>query len=196
MKVYFTLGIIISTLAIAPAVRMLIYYLFFFLFEFHIFYCGVHRFLKIALKELLGLANPGWHIGKEPTCQCRRCRRRRFYPWVRKVPWRRAWQPARVFSPRESHGQRSLVGCSPWGHTESDTTERLSSSHCLIDCGQNSLQRCACVLSHFSHVTRWTAAPQAPLPMGFSRQEYWSGLQVPSPGDLLDPGIEPGFPTL
>ena len=53
----------------------------------------------------------------------------------------------------------------------------------------------ACVLSHFSHVrlcaTLWTAACQAPLSMEFSRQEYWSGLLFPSPGDRPDPGIEP-----
>ena len=42
----------------------------------------------------------------------------------------------------------------------------------------------------------WTAARQAPLSMGFSRQEYWSGLPFPSPGDLPNPGIEPGSPTL
>ena len=45
-------------------------------------------------------------------------------------------------------------------------------------------------------VTPWTVAYQAPLSMGFSRQEYWSGLPFPSPGDLPNPGIEPGFPTL
>ena len=42
----------------------------------------------------------------------------------------------------------------------------------------------------------WTEACQAPLSMGFSRQEYWSGLPFPSPGDLPDPGIEPGSPEL
>jgi len=51
------------------------------------------------------------------------------------------------------------------------------------------------VLSHFSHVwlfaTPWIPARQAPLSMGFSRQEYWSGLPFPSPGDLPNPGIEP-----
>ena len=56
------------------------------------------------------------------------------------------------------------------------------------------------VLSHFSYVqlftTLWTVAHQAPLSMGFSRQDYWSGLPFPSPGDLPDPGIEPGSPTL
>ena len=44
--------------------------------------------------------------------------------------------------------------------------------------------------------TPWTVAYQAPLSMGFSRQECWSGLPFPSPGDLPDPGIEPGSPTL
>ena len=39
--------------------------------------------------------------------------------------------------------------------------------------------------------TPWTVPHEAPLSMGFSRQEYWSGLLFPSPGDLLDPGIEP-----
>ena len=52
-----------------------------------------------------------------------------------------------------------------------------------------------CVLSHFSRVqlcaTPWTVARQAPLSMGFSRQEYWSGLPCPPPGDLPNPGIEP-----
>ena len=42
----------------------------------------------------------------------------------------------------------------------------------------------------------WTVACQAPLSMEFSRQEYWSGLPFPSPGDLPDPGIEPGSPAL
>ena len=46
-----------------------------------------------------------------------------FDPWVGKVPWRRVWQPTPVFLAGESHGQRSLMGCSPWGHKESDTTE-------------------------------------------------------------------------
>ena len=44
--------------------------------------------------------------------------------------------------------------------------------------------------------TPWTVAYQAPSSMGFSRQEHWSGLPFPSPGDLPDPGIEPGSPVL
>ena len=50
----------------------------------------------------------------------------RFDPLVRKIPWRRAWQPTPVFLPGESHGQNSLAGYSPWGHKESDTTEWLT----------------------------------------------------------------------
>ena len=45
-------------------------------------------------------------------------------------------------------------------------------------------------------VTLWTVAYQAPQSMGFSRQEYWTGLPFPSPGDLPDPGIESGSPAL
>ena len=46
---------------------------------------------------------------------------------VRKVPWRRKWQPPPVFSPREYHGQRSLVGYSPWGRKKLDMTEQIHS---------------------------------------------------------------------
>ena len=57
---------------------------------------------------------------------CRQCRRPGFDPWVRKIHWRREWPPTPVFWPGESHGQRSLVGYSPWGHKEPDTTEQLT----------------------------------------------------------------------
>ena len=54
-----------------------------------------------------------------------------------------------------------------------------------------------CWLSHFLlFVTPWTVAHQAPPSMEFSRQEYWSGVPFPSAGDLPNPGIEPGSPTL
>ena len=58
---------------------------------------------------------------------------------------------------------------------------------------------CACLQSRFSRVqlfvTRWTVAHQAPLSVGFSRQEYWSGLPCPPPGDLPNPGVEPMSPV-
>ena len=55
---------------------------------------------------------------------------------------------------------------------------------------------CVCSVMSDSFVTPWTIAQQAPLSMGLSRQENWSVLPFPSPGDLLDPGIEPGSPTM
>ena len=60
--------------------------------------------------------------GKEPPGNAGEMRRG-FDPWVRKIPWRRAWQPTPVFLPGKFHGQRSLAGYSPWGHEESDATE-------------------------------------------------------------------------
>ena len=51
------------------------------------------------------------------------CRRPGFDPWVGKIPCRRAWQPTPVFLPGEPHGQRNLVGYSPWSHKELDMTE-------------------------------------------------------------------------
>ena len=77
--------------------------------EYRIVTCG--RISLIWAILLLGL--PSGTGGKEPTCQCRRCKRHRFDPWIRKIPWRRAWQPTPVFLPGESHGQRSLSGYGP-----------------------------------------------------------------------------------
>ena len=68
-----------------------------------------------------------WRYSKEPACQCRRhkrCKGCGFDPWVRKIPWRRAWQPTPVFLSGETHGQRNLVGyiqsmgCQRVGHNE------------------------------------------------------------------------------
>ena len=75
-----------------------------------------------SLVELLS-GFPGGASGKELACHCRRCKRHRFDPRVKTIPWRRALQPTPIFLPGESHGQRSLVGYSPWGRKESDTTE-------------------------------------------------------------------------
>ena len=85
--------------------------------------------LTSKVPKILLLLPPGQ--SKEPACQLRRHKRHRFTPWVRKVPWRRAWQPTPVFLPGDSHGQRSLEGCSPWGRRELGTMERLSSSRTI-----------------------------------------------------------------
>ena len=62
-------------------------------------------------------AMPGWH---------------RFDPWVRKITWRRAWQPTPVFLSGESHGQRSLAGYSLWGCKELDMTEGTWHTHTIL----------------------------------------------------------------
>ena len=63
------------------------------------------------------------------------------------IPWKRRWQPTPVFLSGEPHGQRSLVGCSPWGHKESDTIEQLPfhfSLSCIGEGNGNPLQ-CSCL---------------------------------------------------
>ena len=71
----------------------------------------------------------GSSLDKEPTCQCMRCS---FDPWVGKIPWRREWKPTPISLPGESHGQRSLVGDSPWGRKEWTTTVWLNNWTCLL----------------------------------------------------------------
>ena len=101
-----------------------------------------------------------WSIGKpwwlSSKCQCRI---HGFSPWAGKSPWRRAWLPTPVFLPGDSHEQRSLVGYSPWGHTESDTTEQQNSNKQLI---HNTVL--LLLLRSFRRVrlcaTPWTAAHQ------------------------------------
>ena len=77
-----------------------------------------------GLEVTKGFLRASWWLRQERIHLQRR--RPGFDPWVRKIPWRRAWQPTPVFLPGESHGQRSLAGYSPWGCKESDTTERLT----------------------------------------------------------------------
>ena len=119
--------------------------------------------------------------------------------------------------PGKSHGRRSLEGCSPWGRWGSDTTERLpfhfhfhalekemathSSVLALRIPGMGEPDGLPSMGSHrvghdWSDLAAAAAAFQAPLPMEFPRQEYWSGLPFPSPGDLPDPGIKPTSPAL
>ena len=87
------------------------------------------------------MAFPGGTIGKEPACQSRRHKRCGFNPWVRKIPWGRAWAPTPIFLPEESHGQRSLKGYGPRGHTESDMTERLSTHRAAVSSGGAAFKR-------------------------------------------------------
>ena len=84
--------------------------------------------------------------------------------WVRslggKIPWRRKWQPTPVFLPGESHGQRSLVGCSPWGSGESDMTEQLSNNR--KEKGIAGQPHFTC--PHTQPCRRWDSAPRRSSP--------------------------------
>ena len=83
--------------------------------------------------SIVGEGFPGGDSGKEPVCQYWGCKRCGFDPWVGKIPWRRKWQPTPVFLSGKSHGQRSLAGCSPWGHKESDMTEHIHThTHTIV----------------------------------------------------------------
>ena len=86
-------------------------------------YCFLKKKKKNNHIAVLIMSFPGGTSGKEPACHCRRHKKHGFDPWVGKIPWRKAWQPTPVFLPRESHAQKSLVGYSPQGSTETDTTE-------------------------------------------------------------------------
>ena len=112
----------------------------------------------------------GWYSGDESTCQCRRYRRPDSIH-IGQIPWRREWLPTPVFLPEKLHGQRSLAS-----YTVSEWVKSLS---------------CVQLFE-----TPGTVAYQASPSRGFSRQEYWNGLPFPSPGDLPNPGIEPGSPAL
>ena len=123
--------------------------------------------------------------------------------WVQSLgledPLEKKWQPAPLFLPGESHGERSLVGYSPWGRIQSATTEQLADKRQMarilcferhqkkslpwanfyvtaeyyihLKYGWAQVRKEMLMLSYISFVTPWTVAHQAPLSMGFSRQE-------------------------
>ena len=153
---------------------------------------------------------PGGTSGKEPTCQSKKHKRRRFDPWIEKIPWRRVWQSTPVFLPGESHRERSLQATvhrvakswtwlkqlsmhffNAWSKSISSGVQQLCPEDSLISKVKVKLLSCVRLFA-----PPWTVAYQAPPSMRFSRQEYWSGLPFPSPGDLPNPGIEPGSPAL
>ena len=88
----------------------------------HILILSLDKIIKTAPSQL-----PRW------CCQCSRCRRRRSDSWVRKIPWRRAWQPTPVFLPGEFHGQRSLVVYSPQVHRAGHDWSNLAYVHTEVD---------------------------------------------------------------
>ena len=150
----------------------------------------------------------------------------RFDPWVRKIPWRRAWQSTPVFLPGESHGQRSLGDYSSWSRKESDTTEQLTLSLCLwlflliIDVLTTStvcltlwvLGGCVLALrAVFPHVCSGTCLSEAPggqglndmslYPQGLAGVKHTAGspklpLSHQAPPVLWFPGLHPSSPAM
>ena len=103
----------------SPADKTLVYFL------YHQYFSASFQNFEI---EKYYYNFPGGLDGKV----CLQCGRPGFNPWARKNTWRRKWQPTPVFLRGKSHGQRSLVGYSPWDHKESDTTQQLSTHKVLI----------------------------------------------------------------
>ena len=145
-------------------------------------------------------------------------------PGLGRSPREEHGNPLQYYGLENIHGQRSLVGYSPWGHKELDMTEGLSTStpspmvHRVANSltplkwlskqlhtwrvvqillFRNTIHACVYMLSSCLTLL-WppgTVVYQAPLPMEFSRQEYSSGLPLPPPGNLTDPGMEYMSPT-
>ena len=96
-------------------------------------------YIVTQLIELLCGVHPGASqvalVLKNATCVWRH-KRHRFDPWVKKIPWRRAWHPTSVFLPRKVHGQRNLVGYSSWdcrfGHDYSVLAHRVHHRKCWV----------------------------------------------------------------
>ena len=116
---------------------------------------------KITWACMYTMGFPGGSSGKEFICQCRRHKRSGIDPWVRKIPWKRAWQPTPEFLPGESHEQRSLAGYSLWGRKESDTTGRLhftslhmKNSHASEICVFWFKSKCLCIGNEEGCVTK------------------------------------------
>ena len=102
--------------------------------------------LLFNMLSRLVMGFPCSSVGKESACSAGDW----VHPWVGKIPWRRKWQPTLVSLSGKFHGQRSLVGCSPWGCKESGTTEQLTLTYFRLVVAFLPRSKClliSCVLS-------------------------------------------------
>ena len=123
---------------------------------------------------------PWFSESKEPSCQCRKHRRRGFRPWVGKIPWRRKWHPTLV---GEALGQRSLAGYSPWDHEESATTERLtlSLSQLFYSAYSKVIHTCIFFFRFFSHIGYYRVLGKVLMRfLDQDRQQTWPQPHVES----------------
>ena len=148
------------------------------------------------LNVIIGCYEQLWLSGKQSACQYRRRRKHGFDSWVGKIPWSRKWQPTLVFLSGKFHGQRSLVGCRPWGLKESDTTEWLGTQasaglpwcfwqqrHCLQGRGpgfpslgqEDPLEKEMTTHSSIpAWKIPWTEEPGGPQSMGCKGRPIWA----------------------
>ena len=89
-----------------------------------------------------------------------------FNPWVEKIPWRRRWQSTPVLLLGKSHGQRSLVGYSPWGRKESDMTSLL------LSLDDNESNQVSCIAGGF--FTNWAVREAQMTTLVFYKTSHWS----------------------
>ena len=130
---------------------------------------------------------PGGPVVKNLTCHCRR---HRFLPWFGKIPWRRAWQPTPEFLPGESHGQRSLVGCSPQGRRVRHEWSNLTHTHESIT-ERKSQQEHGASNGKVTFCSQWVDSPGTPET---DWTKFWSLSSMwPGAGDWMWPS--PGFPV-
>ena len=124
-------------------------------------------------------------VGKESACNTGDPQ---FNSWVRKIPWRRDRLPTPVF-----------LGFS-CGFAGKESACNVRDLGLIPGLARSPRERKGYPMKWLSHVrlfaTAWSVAYHASPSMGYSRQEYWSGLPFPSPEDLPDPGMEPGSPAL
>ena len=138
-------------------------------------------------------------------------------PLGQKDPWRNEWLPTPLFLPGEFHGEKSLAVYSPWACKNVRHDWATNTHGTIFSCFCNYIYVCVCVCvcvciqhtqTHSSVLVCVLVAQPcptlcdpmdnslpAPLPMEFSRQEYWSGLPFPSSGVLPNPGIESRSPA-
>ena len=117
----------------------------------------------------------------ELTLSCRKCDRRYELPMASGNYRRRRWHPTPVLLPGKSHRQRSLVGCSPWGHEESDMTERLYfhfSLSCIGEGNGNPLQ-CSCLENPRDGGAWWAAI--------YGVAQSWTRLKLPGNCHMVEP---------
>ena len=127
---------------------------------------------------------------------CLQCGRPGFDPWVWTIPWRSEWLPTPVLLPGGFRGQWSLVDYTPWGHKESDTTERLTLSLPVAVRDKTEAFHCLMILSELwwslCLQSSWTCGPSvtASLKLSSLRPSYW-GFLFPPPPHIFCDGLLP-----